>query len=404
MTASPPPGFGVIGNELTIGGQRVSQLARIAGGTPFYAYDRGAVSARIAALRAALPAGVALRYSLKANPMAALLAHMAPLVDGFDAASASELRAGLAAGMAPAALSIAGPGKSPADILSAVAAGALVVVESLAEVGRVAQAGNASGLRPRVLVRVNPEAEIQGAGLRMGGGARPFGIDADQVPGVLAAIAAHDLDYQGLHCFWGSQALDAERIARAFAVVGQTLLGLASPRPPRQIIIGGGFGIPYTPTSAPLDLARAGAAVAETAGLLGDHLPGVSLGLELGRFLVGEAGVYVCAIRESKRSRGNLFLVTDGGLHHNQAATGNFGQVVRRPYPLVIATRMGEPVSERATITGCLCTPLDVFAEALAIPAAAEGDLVAIFQSGAYGASASPSAFLGHPPAVELLV
>jgi diaminopimelate decarboxylase len=103
-------------------------------------------------------------------------------------------------------------------------------------------------------------------------------------------------------------------------------------------------------------------------------------------------------------SHGTVYLITDGGLHHQLAASGNFGTVVRRNYPAAIATHFtAEPVEE-ANVVGCLCTPLDRLADQALLPRAEVGDLVAIFCAGAYGASASPAQFLGQGPALERLV
>ncbi|MBA4009595.1 MAG: pyridoxal-dependent decarboxylase, exosortase A system-associated, partial [Erythrobacter sp.] len=168
--------------------------------------------------------------------------------------------------------------------------------------------------------------------------------------------------------------------------------------------MGGGLGIPYFPGDTPVDLAKVGAALAERVANLPPALAETDLCMELGRYLVGEAGVYLTRIIDRKESHGVTFLVTDGGLHHQLAASGNFGTVVRRNYPSAIATRYGAEATEEVNIVGCLCTPLDRLADNAMMPHAEVGDLVAVFCAGAYGATASPSAFLGHGPAAELLV
>ncbi|MDB5787733.1 MAG: hypothetical protein JWQ50_7648 [Caballeronia mineralivorans] len=126
--------------------------------------------------------------------------------------------------------------------------------------------------------------------------------------------------------------------------------------------------------------------------------------MELGRYLVGEAGIYVCRVVDRKVSCGETFLITDGGLHHHLAASGNFGQVLRRNYPVLIGNRLDEPAQERSHVVGCLCTPLDRIADGAHLPATSIGDLVVVLQSGAYGRSASPTDFLAHPPPAEMLV
>ncbi|HEV2676392.1 MAG TPA: pyridoxal-dependent decarboxylase, exosortase A system-associated [Aliidongia sp.] len=396
----------VEGGELRIGGIPVRRLAERVGATPFFAYDRARITQRVTELRRALPATIDLHYSLKANPMPALVGHLAGLVDGFDVASAGEMKIALDAGMASGRIDFAGPGKSDAELRQAAAAGIVISLEGQGEPERLHAAGLAVGCRPKVLVRVNPAFDVRAGGLRMGGGAKAFGIDEEDVPAVLQRIAALDLDLEGFHLYWGSQSLDAARIADAQEQAVSAFLKLAdlAPTPPRLFNLGGGFGIPYAIGDAPLDMAAAAGSVAAGAARLTQRLPDARLILELGRYLVGEAGVYVCRVLDRKVSRGEVFLVTDGGLHHHLAASGNFGQVVRRNYPVAIATRMADGPSETATIAGRLCTPLDVLARKAELAVAQAGDLVAVFQSGAYGASASPAGFLSHGAAPEILV
>lgn len=399
-------GFDVSGNELVVGGCALSQLAAQVGQTPFYAYDRQRIAHRVAEVRAALPAGVDLHYAIKANPLPELLVFMAPLVDGLDVASAGELQRALAAGMTPDAISFAGPGKRSVELDAAVAAGVLVNVESFREVPLLADASARLGRPARVAVRVNPDFELRGAGMRMGGGAKPFGVDAEQVPALLRAIAAAGLHFEGFHLYAGSQMLKGDLLAQATLATGELLLRLSvdAPAPVRHLNLGGGWGIPYFANEQMLDLAPVTAALATVQDRVAQALPGARLQIELGRYLVGEAGVYVAQVLDRKVSRGQVFLVTDGGLHHHLAASGNFGQVIRRNYPVAIGNRMDGTEREVVSIVGPLCTPLDLLAERVELPVAQPGDWVVVFQSGAYGASASPQAFLGHPPCAEVLV
>jgi len=402
--------FPVAGNCLQVGGIALTRLAQRVGSTPFYAYDRALLSARVAQVRAHLPSGMALHYSMKANPMPALVQHMAGLVDGIDVASAGELKVALDTGVDPARISFAGPGKRDAELLQSVAAGVVLNVESERELDTLAQIGDALGLTPRVALRVNPDFELKGSGMKMGGGAKPFGIDAELVPALLARVGALGLDFEGFHIFSGSQSLKASAIVEAQASTIELGLRLAqhAPQPLRRLNIGGGFGIPYFPGEAPLDLAPIGEHLAGWLPKFRAALPGAQLAIELGRYLVGEAGIYVARIIDRKVSRGQVFLVTDGGLHHHLAASGNFGQVIRKNYPVAIGNRMdaaaAAAVPATASVVGPLCTPLDILADQMPLGHAEVGDLVVVFQSGAYGRSASPAAFLGHPEAAEVLV
>jgi diaminopimelate decarboxylase len=399
--------FPVVDDCLQVGGIPLTRLAQRVGSTPFYAYDRRLLSERVAHVRAHLPPAIELHFSMKANPMPALVQHMAGLVDGIDVASSGELKVALDTGMAPGRISFAGPGKSDAELTRAVAAGIVVHAESEREIRALARIGDALGIAPLLVLRINPDFELKGSGMRMGGGAKQFGIDAEEAPRMLALASDLGLNVLGFHIFSGSQSLKAEAIIETQA---QTLLlaeRLAQDArdPVRILNIGGGFGIPYFPGEAALDLAPIGAALDAALPRVKAGLPDAQLSIELGRYLVGEAGVYVARVVDRKVSRGQVFLVTDGGLHHHLAASGNFGQVIRKNYPVAIGNRMGAGAPlETASVVGPLCTPLDVLGERMELPQAEVGDLVVVFQSGAYGRSASPQGFLSHPEVPEVLV
>lgn len=398
------------GEALQVGGVPLSLLAERVGQTPFYAYDRALIAARIAAVREALPPGVRLHYALKANPMPALVGFMRPLVDGMDVASAGELKLALDAGAPAQTIGFAGPGKRDAELRQAVAAGVLLQVESARELRVLGEAAQALGQPARVALRINPDFALRGAGMHMGGGAKPFGIDAEQVPALLRSWVGEGLVFEGFHVFPGSQNLRAGVIAESLQRSLELVLRLASdaPTPVRQVNLGGGWGIPYFPGEKALDLAPITDALTQAQAQLAQAQPAAQLVVELGRYLVGEAGIYVARVIDRKVSRGQVFLVVDGGMHHHLAASGNFGQVLRRNYPVAIAAHLRTPEREHqrevASIVGPLCTPLDLLADRVDLPVAQPGDLVVVFQSGAYGATASPQAFLGHPPCLEVLV
>lgn len=401
-----PPGFAAIDGELAIAGRKASDLVAEAGRTPLFVYARERFDARVAELRAALPPRIGINYAVKANPLAEVVAHMAGLVDGFDIASSGELAICQSAGIDPARISFAGPGKRDDELAAAIAAGVTLNCESAGELARSLKIAERIGQRPRIAMRVNPSFELKGSGMKMGGGAKPFGIDADKVPNLARHAMAAGAEWRGLHIFTGSQALSAEAIieaqANVLALAAQLAEEIGEALP--KLNMGGGFGIPYFPGDEPLDLARVGAALTERVASLPPALAETELCVELGRYLAGEAGVYLTRVIDRKESHGVTYLVTDGGLHHQLAASGNFGTVVRRNYPSCIATRFGAAAEEEVNIVGCLCTPLDRLADNAAMPRADLGDLVAIFCAGAYGASASPSGFLGHGPAAELLI
>jgi diaminopimelate decarboxylase len=350
---------------------------------------------------------VELSYAMKANPMPAVVQHLATRVDRIDVASALEMHAALDSTIRPDRVSFAGPGKAPGEIRQAVAAGIIVEVESTTEITRAIAAGDELGVRPRIAIRVNPDFAVKGSGMRMGGGPQQFGIDAEQVPDVLKHYASAGLDILGFHIFAGSQNLNADIIAESQRRTVDLVSELAQylPTPVRYLNLGGGFGIPYTEKDRPLDLEAVAAGLhALVDGPIAERLPEATPVVELGRYLVGDCGVYVTRVLDRKVSRGKTYLVVDGGMHHQLAASGNFGQAIRRNYPLIVGNRADSPVHENASVVGCLCTPLDLLGDDIELPQAEIDDLIVIFQQGAYGLTASPTAFLGHPAPAEVLV
>jgi diaminopimelate decarboxylase len=400
-----PAGFEAEDEMLLIGGRRADALVAEAGDTPLFVYDVGKVAAQVAFFRTNFP-GVNLHYAIKANTYKPLLKSLSKLVDGLDVASAGEMEAALASGTDAREISFAGPGKRDDELEAAIAAGVTINLESEGEAERALAIGRAAGRTPLLAVRVNPDFEIKGSGMRMGGGAKPFGVDAARVPALIRHVIASGAKWRGLHIFAGSQALSAQSLIdaqRATIALAAELAEAAGTAPP-SVNLGGGFGIPYFATETPLDVEAVGAALADSLRNRPAILAESGFAIELGRWLVGEAGVYLTRIVDRKESHGRIFLVTDGGMHHQLAASGNFGQVVRRNYPVAIAGRFGAAAEEEASIVGCLCTPLDRLADDVLVPRAEVGDLVAVFLAGAYGLSASPAAFLGHPPAREMVV
>ena len=408
MTVRPSiAAFGTAGGQLTVGGIPLKRLAERVGSTPFFAYDRALLTARVELLRSSLPTRINLSYAVKANPMPAVVQHLAGFVDSFDVASALEMRTALDTPMPVAKVSFAGPGKTDAEIAQAVASGVTIAMESSTEMTRVLQAGDRLGLRPRVAIRVNPNFQVKGSGMRMGGGPQQFGVDVEKVPALLADLAAADAEFVGFHVFAGSQNLRADILCEAQRKTIDLILALAdkSPQPIRYLNLGGGFGIPYFDKDQALDLATIGANLADLLdSAINPNLPDARVVIELGRYIVGECGVYVTRVVDRKESRGRKYLVVDGGLHHQLAASGNFGQVIRRNYPIAVGNRLAEHVDEQVTVVGCLCTPLDLLGDNVGLPHTEIGDLVVLFQAGAYGLTASPTAFLGHPQPVEVLV
>lgn len=403
---APMTQFSLNEDCLQIGGMSLSQLAQRVGMTPFYAYDRQLITDRVALLRKYLPPEVQIRYSMKANPMPAVVQHLAAIVDGIDVASVGELRVALDTPILPGQISFAGPGKKDNELSCAIASGVTLNMESEQEMERIAILGQHLGICPKVAIRINPNFELKSSGMKMSGGAKQFGVDAEHVPSMLARMQRLKLDFEGFHIFCGSQNLNSAAIQEAQEKTIQLGLSLAKQAsyPIRLLNIGGGFGIPYFPGDKELDLKSVCKNLHRLIDETKKHAPNTRIEIELGRYIVAESGIYVCRVLERKISRKRVFLITDGGLHHHLAASGNFGQVIRKNYPVVVGNKVVGHERESVTVVGPLCTPLDLLADEVEMAKADVGDLIVVFQSGAYGLTASPTRFLNHPEPVEVLV
>jgi diaminopimelate decarboxylase len=400
--------FSASRDELMIGGVSVSVVAAEFG-TPLYVYAGDIIDTAWRRLRAALPQSVAIHYSVKANPNPALIRRFLARGAGVEIASAGELHLALLAGATPERVLFAGPGKSDADLELAIKHQiGEIHIESITELDRIAALGRQLGVRVRVGLRVNPAAEAQGGAMRMGGASTAFGVDEETLDDALAKILAEPaVELRGLHLFSGTQILDHGTLLRQYrkALDLAIRLGGVIGQPLATLDLGGGLGIPYFAADQPLDVDGVGQGLA---GLIAEYgartlLPQRFV-VEPGRYLVGEAGVYVTRVVDVKVSRGKRFVVLDGGMNHHLAASGNLGQVIKRNFPVVIANRLREPAGAPADIVGPLCTPLDVLARDIELPEARIGDLVVVLQSGAYARAASPLGFLSHPTPAEVLI
>ena len=393
-------------NQLVTGGYTLERLVQRAGQTPFYAYNRQLLNERMQQLRQFMPKDLKIHYAMKANPMPALVQHMANITDGFDLASAGEMKVALDTTMPPQNISMAGPGKRPEELSQAIAAGITINVESEHELELITHISEQLNTQAHVALRINPAFELKSSGMKMGGGPKQFGIDEEEIPSILQQIKNSSLDFQGFHIFSGSQNLKAESIIEA----QQKSLELADRLSQdccvllKKLNIGGGYGIPYFPGEQPLDIEQVGEQLNKNLSKFKQNHPNTEVIIELGRYLVGEAGIYVCKIIDKKISRGQTYLVVDGGLHHHLAASGNFGQVIRKNYPVAIGNKLHSDETETVNIVGPLCTPLDILADKMTLPQAHIGDYVVVFQSGAYGYTASPHKFLSQPECLEVLV
>jgi len=397
------------GESLVIGGVAIGQLAA-AYGTPFYVYDRAVLDQKLNALRAALPQRFSVYYSIKANPNPTIIKHFLNQGCGIEIASSGEFLAALNAGCPPKQMLFAGPGKSEGELELVLSQGiGEIHIESLTELKRISAICRRLGRRAEIAIRINPAAEAEGGAMRMGGRPAPFGMDEEILDKVLDEVLAEPhIELCGIHIFTGTQILDPAVLRTQYCHGLQLARRVATRlgRPLKTLDFGGGLGIPYFSHEQELnlDLLREGLNTLFSAVEMDPYFQGTRFLVEPGRFLVGEAGVYVARIRDIKISRGKKFLIVDGGMHHHLAASGNLGQAIKRNYPIGLLNKLTASPEESVDIVGPLCTPLDTLARNIALPRAEIGDLVGVFQSGAYGRSASPLGFLSHPAPPEIWV
>jgi diaminopimelate decarboxylase len=401
--------FQTVHGELNIGRVPVRSIATRAG-TPLFVYDRSVLDRKWERLRNALPAEFNIAYSIKANPHPEIVRFFLSKGCGVEIASGGELFQVLRTGCPPEKILFAGPGKTPGELESALTNDiGEIHAESMLEVDRIADLARRLNARARVGIRVNPKAEAQGGAMRMGGKSVPFGIDEEDLDEAVRRVLAHPaIEFRGIHLFAGTQILDyavlAAQYRKGLEIARRVALQLR--RPLHTIDFGGGLGVPYFANEEELDLDKLRLELASVvAEIKGEKLfDGTRLIVEPGRFLVAEAGVFITTINDIKVSRGKKFLVVDGGMNHHLAASGNLGQVIKRNFPVALLNKVGQEPKEIVDVVGPLCTPLDVLARDVRLPQAEVGDLVGVFQSGAYARTSSPLGFLSHPTPPEVLV
>lgn len=395
--------------ELLVGGIPVSAIAGKYG-TPLFVYDPSILEQKYIALRNTLPERFAITYSVKANPHPTIIAFFLQKGLGLEIASLGEFYIAEIAGCMPKDMVFAGPGKTEADLAFVIGRGiGEIHAESELEIKRIGAISRNLNVCTRVAVRVNPDAEAQGGAMQMGGKSTPFGIDEEGLEQVLSLIQSDShLDFSGIHLFVGTQILD-HRILLAQFAKGLEIARRASAHMNvaiRTLDFGGGLGIPYFPGDPELDLAALGEGLRELISETESEacFAKIKFMVEPGRFLVCESGVYVTRITDIKTSRRKKYLILDGGMNHHLAASGNLGQVIKRNFPIAVLNRLSSASSETVDIVGPLCTPLDTLGRSVQLPHAGVGDLVGIFQSGAYARTASPLGFLSHPAPPEVWV
>jgi diaminopimelate decarboxylase len=401
--------FGCHNSVLRVGGVSIRTLAEQYG-TPLFAYDRQTLERALSVLRAALPDKFKIFYSVKANPNEVILKYFVEQGCGLEVASGGEYLKARAAGCRPERIVYAGPGKTTAELELALGEGiGEIHMESRVEAERIAGISGRLGRPAQVVVRINPSEVARGGALLMGGKASPFGVDEEGLdPLVDYSLAEPSLDLQGIHIYMGTQILDADLLILHYRKALQLARRVAarSGKPIRTVDLGGGLGIPYFSYETPIAMDVLKNSLANLMMEIRDEpcFQNTRFLFEPGRFLVAEAGIYMARIVDIKTSHGKKFIIVDGGMNHHLAASGHLGQTIKRNFPIALLEKLDRPVEETVEIVGPLCTPLDVLGRTVSLPKADIGDLIGIFQSGAYALSASPTGFLSHELPAEVFV
>jgi len=376
-------------------------------GTPLFVYFPQAIEARAAELQRAFGGRFALSYAVKSNPNPALLGWLAQHVEFVDVSSIGELRAATAAGWDASRASFTGPAKREAELREAIAGGlGELIVESVREAELADRCAAELGRVQDVMIRIAPARVPKGFGDQMAGRPVAFGIDEETAAAELPRILAlHHLRCVGLHIYSGTQCLRPAALCENYGIFIGIFRRLCADHDlrPRKLVFGSGLGVPYHDGDAPLDLPEVARAMQEPldALLRERRFAGTRLVLELGRYLVAEAGYFVTRVVSTKDSRGTRIGICDGGMNHHLPASGNFGMVVPRNYAMH-KVGGGEPVA-KVDLVGPLCTSIDRLGRGVLLPRIDEGDLIAIHHSGAYGLTASPMHFISHAPAREVM-
>jgi diaminopimelate decarboxylase len=399
--------FGSSNGELYIGGVSVNAIVTRYG-TPLFIYDHHTLDRKWALLRNTMPPEFDIYYSIKANPNRTLLQYFLAKGGGLEIASGGEFHQALSAGCPPHKMIFAGPGKTAAELELVLAQGiGEIHVESLVEAERIGTISRRLSVQSPIALRINPGGEAQGGAMRMGGKPAPFGIDEEALDSVLDQLLSWtSIAVCGVHLFVGTQILDYTLLVNQYRKGVEIARRVAArlQLPLKTVDFGGGFGIPYFSDEQALDMEGLRKDLYALMAALKDEqmFAGTRFVVEPGRFLVGEAGIYVVRIIDIKVSRGKKFLIVDGGMNHHLAASGNLGQTIKRNFPLAVLNRLDSSLKETVDVVGPLCTPLDILARSVELPKAEVGDLIGIFQSGAYARTASPLGFLSHlaPPEV----
>ncbi|MDP5274598.1 diaminopimelate decarboxylase [Chengkuizengella axinellae] len=376
-------------------------------GTPLYVYNQQKIETQYDKLKRSLPDEFEIFYSVKANPLLGICKLFHSLGSGIEVASMGELYVALQAGFNPDDIIFTSPGKTYKELQYAIHNNIYCInIESIDEAKMIQEIALKQSKTVNICIRINPDFNINGAGLVMSGIPTQFGIDQSAVEDVIKTInvSMSNLNIAGIHVFSGSQMLDANLIVKNMEQILKLAIEISEENFSLEldfIDLGGGFGIPYFNGEKELDLELLKIRLHEIWSKYKDKLKGTRIGVESGRFLMAESGVFLTKVLYVKENKGHKYVVCDGGSNHH-SSSAFLGRFVRNNFPMHLLGKAGEE-QEVVSVTGCLCTPTDVIGQRVKLSKAVNGDILVIEKSGAYGFTHSPTLFLSHLKPAEVL-
>ncbi len=371
--------------------------------TPLYVYDLKIIEEQFRHLRDGLPDCIEIFYSVKSNPNINICSAIKRLGAGAEIASSGELYTAIESGFPPDKIIFDGPGKTETDLQYAITTGIkLINTESIEEIKRIDKIAYSLSKKVNVSLRINPPIDKNSAKMHTAGKAQKFGTDlkiADTV--IESALKLKNISFCGIHVYLGSQIFDHRFLTSTlsqtidYALDSSQKFGFDL----KYINLGGGLGVPYNDSEENFDIIGFGNLLEDIIETRKTRLKKTALFMEIGRYLTSESGIYLTKIIDIKESGGEVFVIVDGGINHSFLPI-----IMNKSYPTYIINKLTDEKTTLVNIGGNLCTSVDMFSKKILIPAPEIGDVVAIFNSGAYGFSASMLYFLSHPLPAELIV
>lgn len=385
--------------------EEVNQAAVRQYGTPLYLYDLDKFRENIVTLNAHLPLNSGLYFSVKANPLEKLCVLAYQKGCGLEVASDGELQLAIKAGVLPEHIAFTGPGKTEDELIQAVRAGIYMInVESFREIQMIQRIAAQEGKMVAIALRINPAERKTKGKVQMSGTASQFGIEETELTSdFFQKIQIFpNICLSGIHIYMGTSILDAGEICQntEYAIRLGIELSKRHSFELKYINAGGGFGVPYFPGEKEFDMELMLQGMKKIEEKYNEQLKDSKVYFESGRYLLADCGQFLIRVLYRKESKGNIYLVCDGGANFH-SASAFLGRFVRGNFPMHVMGKMGNEME--FYVTGPSCTPTDLVGQKVKLPEdTEEGDIIVIEKSGAYGLTYSPYGFLSHSLPMEI--